>query len=271
MIGDATAGTALVAPTTAERIRSACARGGGAMLAAEGADPTPTPVHHLLDDGSFAIMVPSGGLLAGMIVSSGASGIQAVLELTDYAPLPLGEPVRSLVWISGRLFHVPPSGLSGLLDMIAEQNPNPALLQVNTGSEQAEGGDTPYTLVRLEIDSVVVADSTGAESVGVSALLDAKPDPFCAMESGWLQHLESAHREVVDRLANRLPTPLRRGHVRPLGLDRYGVQLRVEAEDGDHDVRLPFAKPVDDVTGLSQAIRILMGCPFLNGLRARRI
>jgi hypothetical protein len=45
----------------------------------------------------------------------------------------------------------------------------------------------------------------------------------------------------------------------------------VENEDGDHDVRLPFTKPVDDVTGLSQAIRVLMGCPFLNGLRARRI
>ncbi len=45
----------------------------------------------------------------------------------------------------------------------------------------------------------------------------------------------------------------------------------IEDEAGDHDVRLPFAKPVDDVTGLSQAIRVLMGCPFLNGLRARRI
>lgn len=271
MIGDATTGTALVAPTTAERIRSACARGGSAILATEGVDPSPTPVHHLLDDGSFAIMVPSGGPLAALTVTAGAAGIQAVLEMTDYAPLPLREPVRSLVWISGRLFHVPPPGLAGLLDLIAVKNPNPALLQVNTDSLEAGDGDTPYTLVRLEIDSVVVADSTGAESVGVGALLDAEPDPFCGMESGWLQHLESAHREVVDRLANRLPIPLRRGHVRPLGLDRYGVQLRVEAEDGDHDVRLPFAKPVDDVTGLSQAIRILMGCPFLNGLRARRI
>ena len=35
--------------------------------------------------------------------------------------------------------------------------------------------------------------------------------------------------------------------------------------------RLSFSKPVDDVSGLSQAIRVLMGCPFLNGLRARRI
>jgi hypothetical protein len=271
MIGDATAGTALVGPTTAERIRSACARGGGAMLALEGIEPAPTPVHHLLDDGSVAITVPADGLLAGMVLSSGAAGVQAVLELTDYAPLPLREPVRSLVWISGRLFTVATSDVSDLLDLVAEKNPNPALLQVNTGTGQAAAGDTPYSLVRLEIDSVVVADSTGAESVGVSTLLDAQPDPFCALESCWLQHLESDHREVVDRLANRLPSPLRHGRVRPLGLDRYGVQLRVEAEDGDHDVRLPFAKPVDDVTGLSQAIRVLMGCPFLNGLRARRI
>ena len=105
----------------------------------------------------------------------------------------------------------------------------------------------------------------------MTSLLDATPDPFCAMESCWLQHMESSHRDVVERLATRLPTSLRRGRVRPLGLDRYGVQLRVEGADGDHDVRLPFAKPVDDVTGLSQAIRVLMGCPFLNGLRARGV
>jgi hypothetical protein len=259
--------TTAVAPTTAERIRSACVRAGGAMLAVEGLDPISTPVHHLLDDGSFAITVPGDGILAGMATAAGAAGVQAVLEMTDYAPLPLREPVRSLVWIRGRLHGVPDGEVAALLDLIATENPNPALLQVNSGS----AGDTRYVLMRLEIESVVVADSTGAESVGLSALLGARPDPFCAMESCWLQHMESAHRDVVDRLATRLPMPLRRGRVRPLGLDRYGVQLRVEGDDGDHDVRLPFAKPVDDVTGLSQAIRILMGCPFLNGLRARRL
>jgi hypothetical protein len=259
--------TTAVAPTTAERIRSACVRAGGAMLAVEGLDPASTPVHHLLDDGSFAITVPSDGILAGMVVTAGAAGVQAVLEMADYAPLPLREPVRSLVWIRGHLHDVPDGEVAALLDLIATDNPNPALLQVNSNS----AADTRYVLMRLEIESVVVADSTGAESVGVSALLCARPDPFCEMESCWLQHMESAHRDVVDRLANRLPIPLRRGRVRPLGLDRYGVQLRVEGDDGDHDVRLPFAKPVDDITGLSQAIRILMGCPFLNGLRARRL
>ncbi len=264
---------ATTAPTTAERIRSACVRAGGAMLAVEGVDipgPTATPVHHLLSDGSFAITVPVDGELPGMVLSAGAAGIQAVLEMTDYAPLPLREPVRSLVWIRGRLHHVADSEVPGLLDLIAAENPNPALLQVNSGPAHGDD-DVRFTLLRLEIESVVVADSTGAESVGVGTLLGASPDPFCAMESSWLQHMESAHRDVVDRLATRLPMALRRGRVRPLGLDRYGVQLRVEGDDGDHDVRLPFAKPVDDVTGLSQAIRVLMGCPFLNGLRARRL
>jgi hypothetical protein len=256
------------APTTAERIRSTCARANGAMLAIEGVEPTACAVHHLLDDGSFAITVPADGVAADMVVAAGAASVHAVLEITDYAPLPLREPVRSLVWIQGRVQAVPRAEIPQLLDMIAAEDPNPALLQVNTADEA--DGDTPLSLVRLEVESVVSADSTGAESVGVSALLQARPDPFCVTESCWLRHLDAAHREVVDRLAQRLPTTLRRGRVRPLGLDRYGVRLRVENDEGDHDVRLPFAKPVDDVSGLSQAIRILMGCPFLNGLRARR-
>jgi hypothetical protein len=256
------------APTTAERIRSACARGGGAMLAVEGVEPVATPIHHLLDDGSFALTVPVDGMVAGMVVGAGTAGVQAVLEMTDYAPLPLREPVRSLVWIRGRLRDVPAAHVAPMLDLIAAKNPNPALLGVNSSDDAAEQRDA---LMRLEIESVVVADATGAESVSLDTLLAAQPDPFAEMESCWLQHMDSAHRDVVDRLATRLPMSLRQGRVRPLGLDRYGVQLRVENSDGDHDVRLPFAKPVDDVTGLSQAIRVLMGCPFLNGLRARRV
>lgn len=255
------------APTTAERIRSLCARPCSAIVAAEGLEPTPTPVHHLLGDGSFAITVPSGDALDGAVVAAGHAGVQAVLEMTDYAPLPLREPVRSLVWIQGRLRTVSDAEVSALLDLIAETDPNPALLQVNPGQD----GEHRHSMLRLEVESVVVADSTGAESVPLSVLLGARPDPFCTLESGWLQHLESAHRDIVDRLAARLPNTLRRGRVRPLGLDRYGVQLRVEGEEGDHDVRLPFTKPVDDVSGLSQAIRVLMGCPFLNGLRARGV
>jgi Protein of unknown function (DUF2470) len=250
-------------PTTAERIRSACARAGGALLAIERDDPVATPVHHLLYDGSFAVALPIDG--------RGVAGSQALLELTDYAPLPLREPVRSLVWVRGRLQPVPPAMVPATLDRIASEYPSPALLQIETPHSAPAGpDDARFALWRLEIASVVVTDATGAEPVSVRDLLIARPDPFCEIESTLLWHLANAHTDVVARLVSKLPAPLRRGQVRPLGLDRYGVRFRVEGSDGDHDVRLPFHKPVDDMNGLSQAIRVLMGCPFINGLRARR-
>lgn len=262
------------APSTAERIRSTCSRAGGALLAVERVQPVTTRLHHLFGDGSFAVAVPVDGAVAASVSRCGTDGPQAVLELADYAPLPLREPVRSLVWIRGGLRRVPLPAVAGLLDAIAAEDPNPALLQVEKiGSLPVGDGDTQYMLLRLEVESVVVTDATGAESVGVAARLAAQPDPFCAMESCWLRHLETAHQDVVARLASRLPAPLRRGQVRPLGLDRYGMWLRVESDDGDRDLRLPFRTPVADVTGLSQAIRVLLGCPFdpfVRGLRARR-
>jgi hypothetical protein len=254
-------------PTTAERIRSTCVRAGGALLAVDGAEPLTTPLHHLLGDGSFAVTVPVGGVAAAHLVDCGAGGAQAVLELADYAPLPLREPVRSLVWIRGRLHEVPLPTVHGVLDRIAAEHPSPVQ---TSGSGPVADDDTRYLLARLDIESVVVTDSTGAEAVDLRNLLAARPDPFCTFESCWIRHLDTAHRDVVARLAARLPARLRRGDVRPLGVDRYGVRLRVESPDGDRDVRLPFREPVDDLTGLGQAIRVLIGCPFVNGLRARR-
>lgn len=255
------------APTTAERIRSTCLRAGDALLALDDAEPVNTPLHHLLDDGSFAVAVAIDGAPAD-------AGAQAVLELVDYAPLPLREPVRSLVWIRGRLDPVPLPAVRGLLDQIATEDPNPALLQVRTAvSAPPTGDDTAYTLLRLAVESVTVAynkdGAAGAETVGVAALLTARPDPFCVAESRWIRHLDTAHRDVVARLASRLPARLRRGDVRPLGVDRYGVALRVEGAEGDHDIRLPFRAPVEDVVGLNRAVRVLMGCPFVNGLPTR--
>ncbi|MCV6971711.1 DUF2470 domain-containing protein [Mycobacterium bohemicum] len=252
-------------PTTAERIRSACARAAGGLVAVEREDAVATPVHHLLDDGSFAIALeaPRGG-------GRPLGGSQALLELTDHAPLPLREPVRSLVWVRGRLAEVAPEAVTPLLDRIASDCPNPALLQVETPRSVCRDDEPRYTLLRIEVASVVVTDATGAEAVDVAELLAARPDPFCEIESTLLWHLDTVHHDVVARLVSRLPAPMRRGQVRPLGIDRYGIRFRVERADGDHDVRLPFHRPVSDMAGLSQAMRVLIGCPFTNGLRARR-
>lgn len=178
-------------PTTAERIRSACARAGGALLAIEREEPrqepTATPVHHLLDDGTFAVALSSEDANRRVFES------QAVLELTDYAPLPLREPVRSLVWVRGRLHQIPPAEVTTTLDLIAADHPNPVLLQVDTPkSMRSHGKETRYTLLRLEIASVVVADATGAEPVSTEDLLAARPDPFWEIESTLLWHLDTA-------------------------------------------------------------------------------
>ncbi len=104
----------------------------------------------------------------------------------------------------------------------------------------------------LRLESAVVADSSGAESVAIDALLAAAPDPFQDVETVWLQHLEEDHADLVEMLARRLPSTLRTGRVRPLGIDRYGVRLRIEGASGDHDVRLDFTEPVGDAMALSR-------------------
>ncbi|OMC07336.1 DUF2470 domain-containing protein [Mycolicibacter heraklionensis] len=270
--------TAATVPTSAERIRSACFRGQTLVAIADAADATPVhaPVCHLVD-GSVVIAVPAENPVA----QAAADSVQAMIELTDHAPLRLRERVRALAWIRGVLRPVPDREISVLLDQIAAVDPNPALLQVvsprsvscsrHVGAVDDDVSDIAYALLRLTPESAVLADATGAESVDVHELLAARPDPFCAIEAHWLQHLDSAHPDMVARLAAaKLPPQLRRGPARPLAVDRYGMWLRVEAPDGDRDVRLSFPRPVEDVASLNRAVRALLGCPFLNGLQARR-
>ncbi|MBL1073312.1 DUF2470 domain-containing protein [Nocardia sp. 2] len=248
----------VAAPTTAERVHSACTHAEQAMLALPGLDPIPTSVHRLRQCGDAVIAVPMTSTAAMLISGTGSTGSPAVLELTDHAPVQLREPVRALVWLRGWVHSVPAQSQRALATAVAEDHPAPELLDVGHTS----------ILMRLVIDSAVVADSTGADSVGREQLRQAQADPFCGMEAAWLQHLQADHADIVDRLARNLPGHLRRGAlVHPLAIDRYGITLRVEASDRDHDVRLSFNSPADDVEALSRAVRLLAGCPFRNGLR----
>ncbi|MFJ4656085.1 DUF2470 domain-containing protein [Nocardia sp. NPDC088792] len=247
----------LVAPNTAERVHSACAHAESAQLALPGLDPAPTSVHFLRQCGDIVIAVPMHSAAAGLVDGCGAQGSPAVLELTDHAPLPLREPVRALVWLRGWVHAVPRHAQRALATAVAEDHPHPALLDVGHTS----------TLLRLVIDSAVVADNSGADSVCRDQLRGARPDPFVALEGAWLQHLHADHADVIDRLARRLPPTMRRGAlIHPLAIDRYGVTLRVEAVDADHDVRIPFPCPADDIESLSRAVQALARNPFRGGL-----
>ena len=199
------------------------------MLAVEGLEPSPTPVHHLFDDGSFAITVPANGLLHGIIVASGAAGVQAVLEMTDYAPLPLREPVRSLVWISGRLFDVPPPDVAGLLDLIAAGAPESRSAAGEHRHHDAAAA-TPPTRWCGSRSTPSSWPTRRARSPSASA---ACSTPSPTRSARWSRAGCSTSSPPTATSSTGWPTgcraPLRHGRVRPLGLDRYGVQLRVES------------------------------------------
>src|SRR5919199_1021198 len=96
-----------------------------------------------------------------------------------------------------------------------------------------------------------------SEARGVALSIAAlRPDPR-------LLDLGLSHTEVVHTLRRHLPEQLRGGHLRPLGLDRYGLRLRVEGIDGDHDVRLAFSRPIGTLRELSEELRRMVGCPFM--------
>ncbi|NLG54846.1 MAG: DUF2470 domain-containing protein [Rhodococcus sp.] len=251
-----------MAPSTAERVRSACAINQDAVLAIDGTDPTPISLHHLQANGDVAIAVPQRS--AADIITRITGGLPAVLEVTDRSPLPLREPVRSLVWLRGTLHRVCESHTREIADEVASEFPSGALLELGHST----------VLLILRVSSAVVADASGAEPVSVDDLICATPDPFWEVEAAWLQHLDSDHRALIDMLSRKLPPHLRRGSVRPLAITRYGLRLRVEDDSdtagGDRDVWMPFAGPVSDATELSRALRTLVGCPFVNGLRARQ-
>ncbi|MGV9709727.1 DUF2470 domain-containing protein [Gordonia sp. NPDC003424] len=241
-------------PTDAELIQTACRRVQGATLAVEGADPTPVNVVHLFESQAF-VLVPTDGD-ATVLVSDSHDGLPAMVEVTDCAPIDLRERVRSLIWLNGRLHAVPANLERDLALEIAAEHPDDGLLDLGHG----------YSMLRLQVDNAVIATGSGAASVPALELATAAPDPFWEYESGWIAHLDADHADVVGQLARKLPRNLRDGRVRPLGLDRFGIRFRVEGPSGDSDVRLPFPRPVTDVYELSQALRGLAGCPFINSL-----
>lgn len=254
-------------PSAAERARTVAAHGGQpALLPVSGrlselAEPARIvpELHHVFANGTATLLFRDEHPLAIAGQTARSGELTAALELTDAAPVPLREPVRGLLWITGWLRTLGADAARADAVDVAEERPDPRLLDVGHGS----------CLLRLTPLSLVIADAEGSCAVAPGEFRAADPDPFCRLESGWLRHVESAHRDVVGMLARHLPERLRGGHIRPLGLDRLGLRLRVEGTCGDHDVRLAFSRPVHTPGELAVELRQLLGCPFLATARQR--
>ncbi|GEE00452.1 prephenate dehydratase [Gordonia spumicola] len=236
---------AVVTPCDAELISTACRRAAGGTLSVDGsAVCDDVAMVHLFEGDAFLLVADAAPAL---VVAQGTGGSSAMLEVIDTAPLQLREPVRGLIWLSGELHDVPPELQRELALEIAGEHPNERLLDIGHG----------WSMVRLAVESAVIASSAGASAVDVETLACAEPDLFWAFEGDWLGHLEADHADLVHQLSRRIPPAQRIGRVRPLRLDRFGITLRVEAADTDRDVRLPFSRPVTRVCDLSSALHSL--------------
>jgi hypothetical protein len=189
-------------------------------------------VHQVRADGSAVLLFADGEPLLEQI-RGGDGGFAAMLELADQAPVDLREPVRGLLWVTGRLWLPDPDSARRFALQVADLDPDPELLALGHGA----------TLVRMHPDFAVLSDAEGSAVLAPAELAAARPDPFCRVEHPVLAHLESHHPELLTALTGHLPAALRErtdSRVRPLGLDRFGLRLRVETPFRDHDIRLAW-------------------------------
>ena len=239
------------APSPAERAKTIASRDcPGTLMPTGGGERVVPHLHHVHPDGSASLLLPDAHPL---LERATEAEVAVMFELTDCAPVELREPVRGLLWITGWLRPLSAAAARARAVAVSEARADPRLLDLGHG----------MTMLRLTPASLVLADAEGAQSLRPHMFSVASPDPFHSYERDWLRHLESDHADVVAQLARHVPDELRGGRIRPLGLDRFGLRLRVEAESGDHDVRLAFAKPVHDPPQLAAELRRLVGCPFL--------
>ena len=264
------------APTAAERARSLVARGGTASLVGTSrVEPVAPRMLHVRADGSAVLLLGDDEPLLTLLRSGEEPAV--MLELADRAPIPLREPVRGLLWILGRLWLPDPRAARRTALQVLEEaqlRHSAETMTSPVGRRRTPPTDehSPEslldlghgaTLVRLDPGSAVLADGDGSAALGPADLAAARPDPFCRVEDHWLPHLEACHPEVLVALTRHLPPGLRgpATRVRPLGVDRCGLRLRVETARGDHDVRLAFAAEATTPAELRTQVHRLVGCP----------
>ncbi|MCZ2816201.1 DUF2470 domain-containing protein [Modestobacter sp. VKM Ac-2984] len=221
-----------------------------AAVCAAGIDGSRVLGHAITAAGQVLVVVPTAGEVCSAVQSSPDGDLAALLMVTDHAPVPLREPVRAQVWLSGWLTPLLEADQRDATLAFADVAPVGALLDVGRSA----------TLLRLDLAEVVLGECGTVTEIDPDAFLAAVPDPLAAVEAQALQHLDVAHPEELDLLCSRVPAAwLGQGDVvRPLGLDRYGFRLRIEQRSGHRDVRVPFADPVTGADDLGPAVHRLI-------------
>jgi hypothetical protein len=243
-----TAAPAVAVPSAAapERARTVATRAAAALCVA-GRQPSRPLAHATTAAGQVLVLVPRHGEAATAVDRAPGRDLSALLMVSDRAPVPLRDPVRATLWLSGWLTPVPAADRRAAAVAFAEVRPEEALLDV--------GGAA--TLLRLDLAEVVLREGPGCAEVSPAAYAAARPDPLAGVEERVLRHLDRDHPEVLAALRTRVPAAAGES-VRPLGLDRFGYRLRVEGPGASRDVLVPFPRPLTCAGQLTAATTRLL-------------
>lgn len=241
-------------PPSAERARTLAARGGtAAVLAAGASDRSEPTLHHVYQDGSTVLLLPENHPLLAMLELSPRGEVSAMIELTDTAPVVLRRPVRGLLWITGWLRALDPQQARQAAVEVVAHRCDERLLDLGYGSR----------LLCLHPVFAVLSDAEGTAWLTPADLAAAEPDPLRHLEQDWLRHLDQVHPDVLHALARHVFAMPHGGQaqVRPLGVDRLGLRLRIEDGEETHDVRLTFQRPATTPVQLATELHRLTRCP----------
>ncbi|UOY02483.1 DUF2470 domain-containing protein [Blastococcus sp. PRF04-17] len=235
-------------PAPAERARTVFSRRSAAVCAA-GIPGSRVLAHTVTTAGQTLLVVPTDGVLAAAVSAAPNRDLSALVMVTDRAPVPLQNPVRAQVWLSGWLTPVRRHDRRAALLAFAETLPDERLLDVGRSA----------TLLRLDLAEVVLGENGGGTDVPLQDFLAARPDPLARVEADTVRHLDRDHPGFLAALRSLVPAGLSGPDdvLRPLGVDRYGIRIRVEGRSGHHDLRLPFARPLTCPGQLGAALNSL--------------
>jgi hypothetical protein len=223
-------------PSAAERARTLVENNSSAVLTIPGlitgAADDMTPLRRSVGPtGDVFLLFADESPAARAVRAAGGEEIEAVLEITDVAPVAVPHRIRGRAWVAGWLTPVPGGAM--------------------------EAGTT---LLRLETGEISLDDLWGAALVEPDDFADAAADPLAGCETELLQHLAAAHSDEVGllcALAERSGAPCDGPRAVPLALDRFGLRVRFTGEDGVFDARFDFPEPVTDRDTLRRSLHAL--------------
>jgi len=236
-------------PSPAERARTiACGMASAALTLPDGSH-VEIAAHAADAEGRPVLLVRADGPVARTLAGWPDSDMPAALEVVDLAPVPLADRVRGRLWMSGWVSEVPEAERDAALRGVADVQPLP---------EPFAGA---WRVLRLDIAEIDLVDGWGAADVDVDAYQAARPDPLAVEEPGLMRHLDAAHRRELAALCAQVDALTGARTPRALGVDRYGLWVRVTLDGRAVNVRFAFPEPVVDAYGLQLAYRALLHDP----------